>query len=73
MPNVTAATHIAFLFGLSPIFVEIEDGNVAVPANLSGQVYAIATSSGTELSDDTTVAGPAVMLFEKFSNGSLTN
>jgi len=67
------ATHIAFVFALTPIFVAIENGNVLVPENLSGQVYAIATSSATELSDSTTVAGPAPMLFERFSNGSLTN
>ena len=62
-----------FLSGLSLNFVVIKDGIVAVPRNLSGQVYAIATSSGTELSDNTTIAGPAVMLFERFSNGTLTN
>ena len=63
-----------FLFGISPIFVVIEeDGTVEVPRNLSGQVYAIATSSATELSDNTTVAGPTVMLFEKFLNGTMTN
>ena len=68
-----AATHIAFLFGLTPIFVPIQDGTVLVPANVSGQVYAIATSSGSDSSDSSTVAGPAILLFEKFSNGTLTN
>jgi len=67
------ATHIAFVFGLTPTFVPIQDGTVLVPANVSGQVYAIATSSGTDASDSSTVAGPAILLFEKFSNGSLTN
>jgi hypothetical protein len=69
-----AAKYIAFVFDRSPIFVVIEeDGTVAVPANLSGQVYAIATSSGSVLSDETTIAGPAIMLFEKFSNDTFTN
>ena len=67
------ATHIAFLFGLTPTFVPIQDGTVLVPANVSGQVYAIATSSGSDASDNSTVAGPAILLFERFSNGTLTN
>jgi len=67
------ATHIAFIFGLTPIFVPIMDGSVVIPANVSGQVYAIATSNGYDASDSSTVAGPAIMLFEKFSNGTLTN
>lgn len=70
--NVTA-THIAFIFGLTPTFVPIQDGTVLVPANVSGQVYAIATSSGSDASDSSTVAGPAILLFERFSNGTLTN
>jgi hypothetical protein len=68
-----SATHIAFIFGLTPTFVPIQDGTVLVPANVSGQVYAIATSSGSDASDSSTVAGPAVLLFERFSNGTLTN
>ena len=67
------ATHIAFIFGLTPTFVPIQDGTVLVPANVSGQVYAIATSNGYDASDSSTVAGPAIMLFERFSNGTLTN
>ena len=70
--NLTA-THIAFIFGLTPIFVPIQDGTVFVPANVSGQVYAIATSSGSDASDMSTVTGPAILLFEWFSNGTLTN
>ena len=67
------ATHIAFIFGLTPIFVPIQDGTVVIPANVSGQVYAIATSNGCDASDSSTVAGPAIMLFERFSNCTLTN
>jgi hypothetical protein len=71
-PNLTA-THIAFFTGLKPIFVPIENGTVLLPQNVSGQVYAIATSSESDSSDDSTVAGPAIMLFERFTNESLTN
>lgn len=68
------ATHVAFYFGLSKIFVPIDgNGEVTVPANLSGQVYAVATSSGTEATDNTTVAGPAILSFERDSTGKLIN
>jgi len=67
----TTPTHIVFFTGLDKIFVPITDGEVEVPKNLSGQVYALATSSGTEATDSTTVAGPAILLFERDSNDNL--
>ena len=68
------ATFVVFLFGLEQNFVPIDSqGNVTVPANLTGQVYAIATTSGTNLTDATTVAGPAILLFQRDSNGTLIN
>lgn len=65
------ATYIAFFTGLDKIFVPITNGEVEVPKNLTGQVYALATSSGTEATDSTTVAGPTILLFEYDSNGNL--
>ena len=62
------ASHIAFLFGLKPVFVPIQNGTVVIPENATGQVYAIATSSGTDLSDSNTAAGPAILLVQ---NGTL--
>ena len=70
--SYATATHIAFISGLTPTYVPILNGTVLVPANVSGQVYAVAISSGSYLPDNT-VAGPAILLFEKFSNGTLTN
>lgn len=68
------ATFVVFLFGLEKNFVPIDgEGQVAVPANLTGQVYAIATSSGTDLVDSTTVAGPTILLFQDDSTGKLIN
>ncbi|KAF8954007.1 ferritin-like domain-containing protein [Flammula alnicola] len=64
-------TFIAFFSGLDKTFVPITNGEVAVPEGLSGQVYAMATTSGTEATDDTIVAGPAILLFERDSNGNL--
>ena len=46
---------------------------MAVPEDASGQIYAIATLSGTGLSVSTTVAGPAILLVEMNSNGALIN
>ena len=69
-----APTYIVFYSALSQTFVPIDDqGKVAVPANISGQAYAVATSSGTEATDETIVAGPAILLFEWDSNGNLIN
>ncbi|PPQ76187.1 hypothetical protein CVT26_009361 [Gymnopilus dilepis] len=64
-------THIAFFTGLDKVFVPIENGQVAVPQNLSGQVYAVATASATDASDEAVVAGPAILLFERDSNDRL--
>jgi len=54
---------IVFYSGLSETFVSISKGQVVVPANISGQVYAVATSSGTEVTDATIVAGPVILSF----------
>ena len=67
------ATFIAFSTGLLTKIAPIVDGQVLVPQNLSGQVYALATSSGTEVTPNTIVCGPEVVLFELNSNGNLTN
>jgi len=67
-------TFIAFLSGLSVQFVAIgSNGNVAIHPNVSGQVYALATSSGTVLSPSTIIAGPAILLVETNLDGSLIN
>jgi hypothetical protein len=63
--NSGSAKFIVFYSGLSETFVPIDgNGQVAVPANMSGHVYAVGTSSGTEVTDKTIVAGPAVLLFD---------
>lgn len=68
------ATHIAFLTGLSQIFVPIINGTVLLPQNVSGQVYAVATNtSGPSVTDSTIAAGPVIMLFERYPNFTLTN
>jgi hypothetical protein len=69
-PIPDKATDLMFHSGLSiPSVATIdENGNVTLPQNLSGQVYAFAIAS-----DNTTVAGPAVLLVETNPNGTLIN
>jgi len=64
---------IAFLSGLSVQYVPVDaNWNVAIPVNVSGTVYAVASSnwSGAGLS---ILAGPTPLLVEKFANGTLIN
>jgi hypothetical protein len=71
-PKATATpTYIAFFTGLDQIFVPIVNGQVAVPQGLSGQVYAVATTSATSAADNVVVAGPTILLFERDSNNNL--
>jgi len=56
--NWTNPEYIAFFSGLEQIFVLVENGQVAVPANLSGLTFAVATSNDTMVSMDTVLAGP---------------
>jgi hypothetical protein len=59
------AEFIVFYSGLLVAFVPIDsNGQVTVPANVSGLAYAVATTSGTEATAQTIVAGPAILTFE---------
>ena len=54
-----------FYSGLSKTFVPIDNkGQVAVPRNMTGRVYAVATTSGSEVTDKTLIAGPATLEFD---------
>ncbi|KDR70429.1 hypothetical protein GALMADRAFT_214518 [Galerina marginata CBS 339.88] len=71
-PNATSTpTHIAFFTGFDKLFAEIQNGHVTVPTGLAGQVYAVATTSATQATDDVIVAGPTILLFETDSNNNL--
>jgi len=50
--------------GLSTIFVPIKNKSATLPKELAGTVYAVVTSTDGTVTDDTTVAGPAVLWFE---------
>ena len=58
--------YAAFITFSGPVFGDLSvssDGcvTVTVPAGVHGQSYLVLTSSSTSVSDDTTVAGPAVL------------
>ena len=54
-----------FYSGPLEIFVPIDSkGQVAVPANMTGRVYAVATTSGTEVTDKTIFARPITLVFD---------
>ncbi len=56
--------YVAFYGGLDPVFVKVDkDKQCVVPANLSGLVYAVLTTTQDVVTDQNTVAGPALMFF----------
>jgi hypothetical protein len=53
-----------FLAGIGSFFAPINDeGKVKIPEHLIGTVYVVVTSSGSELTDETIIAGPAIARF----------
>lgn len=56
--------YVAFLSGLTQEKVPIKDGNVTIPSDLRGQVYAV-LSKGKEAVDDLSIlAGAVIMVYE---------
>lgn len=64
-------TFIVFFSGLDTVFVPVDNGKVKVPDDLSGQVYAVGTTSGSVATSDTIVSGPAILVFERDSSNAL--
>ncbi|KZS87906.1 hypothetical protein SISNIDRAFT_418906 [Sistotremastrum niveocremeum HHB9708] len=54
---------LALMTGLTPKFVPISSGKATLPAGLQGTVYAVVSKNGTAVSDEDTVAGPAILSF----------
>jgi len=59
----TTGLFLSLLTGLSTISVPIENNQVTLPSNLTGTVYAIVTQTSGDVTDATTVAGPAILQF----------
>ncbi|KAL1914415.1 uncharacterized protein VTP21DRAFT_8933 [Calcarisporiella thermophila] len=51
----------AFTSGLTTSFVALKEGHCEVPRELSGDVYLVISNQNKVLSDDSTVAGPAIL------------
>jgi len=62
-PSTSGSTYLALYTGLNVNYYPITNGKVQLPKGLDGTVYGVVTTSGSSVSDDNTVAGPAVFLF----------
>ncbi|KAG8862912.1 hypothetical protein FRB96_000332 [Tulasnella sp. 330] len=62
--GTTSGVSMAFFSGLSTVSAPIMNGKVTIPKDLMGTVYAVVSTNGTVVTDDTTVAGPAIFLFD---------
>lgn len=62
--NSTVAQYVAIISGpLTPVFLLLNQANntVTLPSNITGgQFYAVLTSSNDAVTDDNTIAGPAI-------------
>jgi hypothetical protein len=63
----------AFLVGTGTIFTPIEPGKteIDIPKELKGFVYVVITNDGEKVSDETTVAGPAILIFPFGADGKV--
>jgi len=62
--NGTGAGDSFVLFtGLSSYALPITNGTATLPSNLTGTVYGVVSSNATSVTDDTILAGPAILLF----------
>lgn len=50
---------IAFFGAPQPVFVEVVEGQVVIPNGIEGISFVALTNSGTEVTDDRVIAGPA--------------
>lgn len=69
--STSGDVYISFYSGLSQTLVKVSNGEVKIPAELVGTVYAVATSSSSASSDATTLAGPAILAFNMDSTGKV--
>jgi len=55
--------HVAFFTGLATIYAPVHDNTIEIPKGLAGTAYAVLTTSSSAVSDDNTLAGPAIFDF----------
>lgn len=59
-----AKTYMALYTGLTTLYAPINDMKVTLPKDIMGTVYGVVTTNNTAVSDDNTVAGPAILMFQ---------
>lgn len=68
MPSDGTPVYAAFITVTGPVYVEVTSVTagfeVMVPEGVAGQSYVVLTSSNESVSDDTTLAGPAIIEIE---------
>jgi hypothetical protein len=69
--STDTGTYAAFFTGLTQVFVPITNGMFTIPASLQGTTYVVITSANGTVSDDSILAGPAVVVFNFNSAGKL--
>lgn len=72
--NATASgsKFVAFYTGVAVEYASISSsGEVKIPSDLLGTVYAVITTSGSAVTSGNTLAGPAILEFPFDSNGKL--
>ena len=64
-PSNSPTLYAAFITVLGPVFVEVkwvhDCWTVQVPAGTAGQSYLVLTKGNEVVTDETTVAGPAIV------------
>lgn len=69
--SASGTRFLALFTGLSTLFAEIDGNNQAtLPEGLQGVVYAVVSSNGTAVTDDSTIAGPAILSFPFLSSAT---
>lgn len=61
--GTTSGVFLSLFTGLSTYSLPLSSGSATLPSNLTGTVYAVVSSNDTAVTDDTIVAGPAILLF----------
>lgn len=68
MPPAGTPVFAAFITVTGPVYVEVTSVyagfSVMVPEGVEGQSYVVLTMSNTSVSDDNTLAGPAIIEIE---------
>jgi len=71
-PGADRPQFMAFISGTGTTFVQLsENKEVTIPGGLEGMVFAVITTDGEIVNDETTIAGPTMLQFNFDSSGKL--